>query len=172
MRLDLGAIAKGFAVDEAIKVLRARGIRSALVSGGGDMTVSDPPPGTNGWRIELAPLDVTNAPPTEFVLLRNAALATSGDIFQHVEIAGVRYSHIVDPRTGLGLTDHSLVVVIARNCTTADSLATSVSVMGPERGMKYAESKGACVRTVRKPSDRIEMRESKCFERFRVSQSR
>src|SRR6186713_1842923 len=68
----------------------------------GDMAVSEPPPGTNGWRIELAPLDVTNAPKAEFVLLRNLALATSGDLFQHVEINGVRYSHIVDPRTGVG----------------------------------------------------------------------
>lgn len=166
MRLDLGAIAKGYAVDEALKVLRARGIRSALVAGSGDMAVSDAPPGTNGWRIELAPLDVTNAPPAEFVLLRNAALATSGDVFQHVEIDGIRYSHIVDPRTGIGLTDHSLVVVIAKDCTTADPLSTSVSVLGPEKGMKFAESKSACVRIVRKPADRIEVRQSKCFRQF------
>ena len=168
MRLDLGAIAKGYAVDEAHKVLRAQGVRSALVSGGGDLAVSDAPPGTNGWRIQLAPLDVTNAPSTEFVLLKNQALATSGDVFQHVEIGGVRYSHIVDPRTGLGLTDHSLVVVIARDCTTADSLSTAVSVLGPEAGLKYAESKGACARVVRKPAEQVELRESPCFRKFIV----
>ena len=166
MRLDLGAIAKGYAVDEAMKVLRSRGIRSALVSGGGDLAVSDAPPGTSGWRIELAPLDVTNAPVTEFVTLKNAALATSGDVFQHVEIDGTRYSHIVDPRTGIGLTDHSLVVVIAKDCMTADALSTSVSVLGPERGLKFAESQGACARVVREPNDKIEVRESKCFRDF------
>jgi len=166
MRLDLGAIAKGYAVDEALQVLRQHGIRSALVSGGGDLAVSGPPPGKRGWRIELAPLDAPNAPPTEFVLLRNRALATSGDVFQHVEIDGVRYSHIVDPRTGLGLTDHSLVVVLAKDCTTADSLSTSASVLGPEAGTKLAESMGACVRVVRKPSAKIELRQSKCFEQF------
>jgi thiamine biosynthesis lipoprotein len=166
MRLDLGAIAKGYAVDEAMKVLRSRGIRSALVSGGGDLAVSDAPPGTNGWRIELAPLDVRNAPATEFVMLKNAALATSGDIFQHVEIDGTRYSHIVDPRTGIGLTDHSLVVVVARECMTADALSTSVSVLGPEKGLKFAESHGACARVVRKPNDKIEVRASKCFGNF------
>jgi thiamine biosynthesis lipoprotein len=168
MRLDLGAIAKGYAVDEAMKVLRARGIRSALVAGSGDIAVSDAPPGTNGWRIELASLDATNAPPAKFILLKNAALATSGDVFQHVEINGVRYSHIVDPRTGLGLTDHSLVVVIAKDCLTADSLSTSVSVLGPAQGMKFAESKGACVRLVRKPAQQIEVLESKCFRRFSI----
>ena len=166
MRLDLGAIAKGYAVDEAMKVLRAHGVRSALVAGAGDMAVSDPPPGTNGWRIEIAPLDVTNAPSATFVLLRNAALATSGDVFQHVEIQGVRYSHIVDPRTGVGLTDHSLVVAIAKTCTTANTVATSVSVMGPARGIRFAASQDACVRIVRRPADRLEVRESKCFRRF------
>jgi thiamine biosynthesis lipoprotein len=165
MRLDLGAIAKGYAVDEALKTLRARGIRSCLVSGGGDMAVSEAPPGKKGWRIELAPLDVTNAP-KEFVSLKNEALATSGDIFQHVEINGVRYSHIVDPRTGVGLTDHSLVVVIAKDCTTADSLATAVSVLGPERGRKLAEERHACVRSVRKPAETIEVIESTGFRHF------
>ena len=168
MRLDLGAIAKGYAVDEAINVLRTRGIRSALVAGGGDMMAGDAPPGADGWRIELAPLDATNAPATEFVLLKNAALATSGDLFQHVEIAGVRYSHIVDPRTGVGLTDHSLVVVIARDGMTADALSTSVSVLGPERGLKFAEAQGACARIVCQPAGRIEVRASECFARFVV----
>ena len=166
MRLDLGAIAKGYAIDEAAKVLRAHGIRSALVSGSGDMVASDAPPGARGWRIELAPLDAQGAPPTEFVLLRNRALATSGDFFQHVEIKGARYSHIVDPRTGVGLTDHSLVVVLAQDCFTADSLSTAVSVLGPERGMKLAESKGACVRVVRQPVARVEVSEPECFKKF------
>lgn len=168
MSLDLGALAKSYAVDEAMKVLRQRGIRSALIAGSGDMAVSAPPPGTKGWRIELAPLDATNAPAVEFVLLRDAGLATSGDLFQHVEIDGVRYSHIVNPRTGMGLTDHSLVVVIAKDCTTANSISTSVSVLGPEKGLEYAASKGACARIVRKPNEKIEVHESKCFRRFVV----
>ena len=166
MRLDLGAIAKGYAVDEAIKVLRIHGIHSALVAGSGDLAVSDAPPGTNAWRVELAPLDADKSPAAEFVSLRNAALATSGDVFQHVEIGGIRYSHIVDPRTGVGLTDHSLVVIIAKNCTTADSLSTSVSALGPQRGIRLASAKGACARIVRKPADRIEVMESKCFRHF------
>lgn len=132
MRLDLGGIAKGYAVDEALRVLRAHGIRSALVSGGGDLVVSAAPPGADGWRIQLEGGGEGGA--AEFVRLRHAALATSGDLFQFVEVDGGRYSHIVDPRTGLGLTNRSLVTVIARDGQTADSLATALSVTGPAAG--------------------------------------
>lgn len=161
MRLDLGSIAKGHAIDEALRILGTNGIRSALVTGGGDMAASQPPPGRPGWRITLAPLDVTNAPPERFVLLKNAGLGTSGDLFQHVEIDGRRYSHIVNPRTGYGLTDHSLVTVIAQDCITANTLATASSVMGPEAGMKLVEqTRRAALHMVRKPGEVIEQHAS------------
>lgn len=166
MHLDLGGIAKGYAVDAALAILRDRGIRRALVAGSGDIAVGDPPPGKIGWRVEVAPLDVTNAPAARFVLLANRAIATSGDVFQHVEIEGRRYSHIVDPRTGVGLTDHSLVSIIAHDCTTADSLATAVSVLGPERGLRLAKQAGVAVRIVRWPETGLEMYETREFKRF------
>ena len=166
MRLDLGSIAKGYAIDEALKVLREHGIRRALVTGGGDMAAGEPPPGRLGWRITLAPLDVTNAPPARHVLLARAGLGTSGDLFQHVEIDGRRYSHIVEPRTGYGLTDHSLVTAIAPDCITANTLATSVSVMGPEQGLKLTEeTRGASLHLVRKPGTTIEHQQSRRFQR-------
>jgi FAD:protein FMN transferase len=167
MRLDLGGIAKGYALDAALHVLRKRGITRALVSGGGDMALGEPPPGKKGWRIELAPLDVTNAPPSQFVLLKNAGLATSGDLFQRLEINGIRYSHIVDPRTGIGLTDHSLVTVIARDGMTADSLTKVASVLGPKAGMHFIQHHTAAeVRIVRKPGDTVEVYTSPRFERY------
>jgi len=167
MSVDLGGIAKGYAVDAALAVLRERGLPRALVAGSGDLAVGDPPPGQRGWRIEITPLDVTNAPPVRFVLLARAAIATSGDVFQRVEIGGKRYSHIVDPRTGIGLTDHSLVTVVARDCTTADSLATAVSVLGPEKGLRLVRrTPGAAVRMVRQPGERLEAVESRGFREF------
>jgi FAD:protein FMN transferase len=169
MRLDMGAIAKGYAVDEGLEVLRRRGFPRALVSGAGDMAAGEPPPGKCGWRVALAPHDASNAPPVDFVSLRNNALATSGDIFQHVEIDGARYSHIVDPRTGFGLTDRSLVVVIARSCTTADSLSTAISVLGAAAGLPLAERYGACARMLRMPAANVEISQSPCFERFRIA---
>src|SRR2546430_780611 len=131
------------------------------------MAGGGPPPGRKGWRIEVAPLDVTNAPPARFVLLANAGLATSGDLFQHLEIDGKRYSHIVDPHTGVGLTDHSLVTVIARDGITADGLSTAVSVLGPKEGVRLVEqTRAAAVHIVRMPGDTIEMTESSRLNRY------
>lgn len=140
MLLDLGGIAKGFAVDEAMKVLKRNGITRALVSGGGDIAVSAPPPGETGWVIGIAPLESTQGPPSRYVLLRDCAVSTSGDAHQYVKIGGVRYSHIVDPRTGLAVTGHSSVTVIAENCTSSDGLATAASVLGPVEGSALIDS--------------------------------
>jgi thiamine biosynthesis lipoprotein len=165
MRLDLGAIAKGYAVDEALNVLKQMGVTSALVSGGGDLAVSAPPPGAKGWRIELSPAG-TNAV-REFVVLSNRALATSGDLFQFVELDGKRYSHIVDPRTGIGLTDRSLVVVIARDCMTADSLSTAASVLGPQEGLTLVrKTPGAEGRILRQAGPAMEKFETTGFSKF------
>jgi thiamine biosynthesis lipoprotein len=167
MRLDLGAIAKGYAAQEALRSIQARGIVCALVSGGGDMAAGEPPPGKDGWRVELAPLDMADAPPARYVSLRRRALATSGDVFQYVEIGGVRYSHILDPRTGLGLTDHSLVTVIARDGMTADALATAVSVLGPAPGLRLvAGEPGAEAHVVRPAAQGFEVRQTRGLKRY------
>lgn len=139
MRLDLGGIGAGYAVDEALAVLKEHGITRAMVDASGDIGVSDPPPGAAGWKIGIAPLEKPDGPPSRYLLLFNAAVTTSGDAFQHVEIAGQRYSHIVDPQTGMGLTHRMSVTVIARDCISADSLATAVSVLGSGAGLKLIE---------------------------------
>jgi FAD:protein FMN transferase len=158
MRIDLGGIAKGYAVDAALAVVMKRGLTRALVAGSGDMAAGDPPPGQPGWKIEVAELDVPGGPKAQVVLLNHSAIATSGDSFQHVEIDGIRYSHIVDPHTGVGLNDHSLVTILAPTCAEADSLDTTISVLGPERGMKLIEeSAGVAARIVRKPKDTVEV---------------
>ncbi len=143
MRLDLGGIAKGHAADEALAELRRHGISRALIDGSGDIVVGDPPPGKPGWSIQIAPLQAAANAASRNLLLCNCAVATSGDAYQFLEIGGKRYSHILDPHTGLGLTDRSSVTVIAPDGVTADSLASAVSVLGPERGLKLIEqSKG------------------------------
>ena len=136
MRLDLGGIAKGYALDEATRVLRSRGIRHSLVSGGGDLFAAGSPPGQPGWKVEVGELDVTNAPPGRVVWLKDRALVTSGDRFQRVELGGVRYSHLVDPRTGWALTHPSQVSLIGREAMTTDALSKVLSVLGPEPGLE------------------------------------
>ena len=128
--------------------LRRQGITRALVDGSGDIVVGDPPPGEQGWRIGVAPLEAKNGPPSRFLTLANCAVTTSGDAWQYVELDGKRYSHILDPKTGLGLTDRSLVIVVARDGISADSLTKAVAVLGPGRGLefvdKYPERRGTC----------------------------
>lgn len=127
MRLDAGGIAKGYALDEALAVLRRHGVDRAMIHAGGDMIFGEAPPARPGWTVELPGLAGTNPP---VLSLANQALATSGDLFQFVELDGVRYSHIVDPHTGVGLTNRALVHVVAPEGITADSLATALSVLG------------------------------------------
>ena len=138
MRLDAGVISKGYATEEALKKLRELGISRALVRGSGDIAAGDAPPGEKGWRIGLAPLD-PDKPPERFIMLKNAAVSTSGDSRQHLVVDGKRYSHILNPRTGWGIEGRSSVSVIAPHGIDADSLASAVSVLGPEKGLRLIE---------------------------------
>jgi thiamine biosynthesis lipoprotein len=140
MRLDLGGIAKGYAADQALALLKQRGFARALVAASGDIALGDPPPGAKGWKTGVTAIDVKSDLSEESLLLRNAGISTSGDTEQFIEIDGVRYSHIVDPRTGLGLTNRIQATVIARDATTTDALATAVCVLGTERGLALADS--------------------------------
>ncbi len=146
MQLDFGGIAKGYAGDEMLRVLREHDVTRALIDASGDLVAGDPPPGKTGWRIAIAPLNEANiADPEQLrespvLCLRNIAVATSGDAYQFVEIDGVRYSHIVDPKTGLGLTHRSTVTVIAPTGMQADSVASALSVMKWNNAWKFVES--------------------------------
>ena len=162
MRLDVGSIAKGFACDEALKTLRAAGCPSAMVAGSGDISAGDPPPGRKGWRIEVVALDTENpAQPSKPVVIEiaNAAIATSGDRNQRLEIGGRRYSHILDPRTGQPMQDHALVSVIAKDGLTA-GISTACSVIGPDEALKLAAEWKAEIRIQRMPSGKLEVTES------------
>jgi FAD:protein FMN transferase len=100
-------------------------------------------------------------------LLKNIAISTSGDLYQRLEIDGKRYSHIVDPHTGIGLTDHSLVNVIAPDSITADSLTKVLSVLGPEKGLQFIKSiPNVEARIARSPDDSIEIRETPGFASY------
>jgi thiamine biosynthesis lipoprotein len=131
MSLDLGGIGKGYAADAALAELAERGITRALVDLGGDLSLGDAPPGRAGWRVQVG----GEGP----LLLARRGVATSGDLEQFVEIEGVRYSHILDPRTGIGLTDRGRVTVISRHCIDADAFASAHSVLDPDAGLELIE---------------------------------
>jgi thiamine biosynthesis lipoprotein len=146
MRLDLGGIAKGYAGDEAVAAMKRSGVGRAMVEAGGDIVASGPPPGQRGWRIALE--NPGAAPPV--LEAANAAVSTSGDTAQFVEIGGKRYSHVVDPATGLGLTSRTEVTVLARDGLTSDSLSTAVSILGPERGRRLVGRYGGARAYIRR----------------------
>ena len=139
VQLDLGAIGKGYAADEALAVLARLGIRRALVAMSGDLAIGDAPPGKRGWSVDAG---------GRVMQLADCAVSTSGDAEQHHG----PYSHIVDPKTGMGLTGAPQVTVVARRGIDADALATAVSVLGLERGRALAEAHGARLLTPSPPS--------------------
>jgi thiamine biosynthesis lipoprotein len=146
-------------------VLKRHGIDRALVAAGGDIAVGGPPPGADGWKVAIARLP--GEEDTGRLVLRDAAVSTSGDAEQFVEIDGRRYSHIVDPRTGLGLVGRMAVTVVAKKGIDADSLTKVAAVLGPEKGVPIVEStEGAGVRVVRKDGERFETTVSKNFPKL------
>jgi len=132
MKLDLGAIAKGYALDQALRALREHGVTQALIEAGGDIAVGDPPPGRKGWRVRVWQA----AKGKRRLIVANCGVSTSGDTEQYVEIDGKCYSHIIDPRHGLRPGEPILATVVAPDATTSDSLATACVVLGEEEGRR------------------------------------
>lgn len=138
VRLDLSAIAKGYAVDEAVKTLRENGVKNCLVDAGGDIYCMGGGPGSKGWRVGI------RHPREEKVIktlvIKDKAVATSGDYEDFFIAGGKRYSHIIDPRSGYPVSGVPMsATVIAPDCITADALATAIMVMGPAAGIELAE---------------------------------
>jgi len=137
MQFDLGGLAKGYAASQALRVLRAHGARRAMVAVAGDIAVAG-----GGWRIPVEHFGRV----VERLVLRDAAVSTSGDAEQYVEIEGVRYSHIVDPRTGMALERSPAVSVVAPEGMEADALATAISVGG--RGVMRGHGRARAIVTL------------------------
>jgi thiamine biosynthesis lipoprotein len=140
MQLDLGGIAKGYAADQALAVMRKMGIKSALVAASGDIAIGDAPPGKTGWKIGIEALDSDTKHLARSVYLHNAGVSTSGGTEQFVEIGGVRYSHIIDPATGLGMTNRIQSTIIGPNATITDGLDTPTAIMGVKRALALVDS--------------------------------
>src|SRR5262249_53701642 len=171
MQLDLGGIAKGYAADCALAVLKKYALNRALVAAGGNIAVSSPPPDAGGWKIGIQ--RVEGGEPRRYLFLKDAAVSTSGDFEQYAIIDGKRYSHIVDPKTGLGLLGRMSVTVVARNGLTSDPLAKVPCVLGPEKGLAIIEATdGVAALMVRKTDKGEEIIESKRFNALQQSFSR
>jgi len=167
MKIDLGGIAKGYAVDKAIEVLKTKGVRRALVNAGGDLYAL----GTPGWGKKWT-VGVQDPRNLEEILTTieasDCGIATSGDYRRYFILEGQRFSHIVDPRTGQTVEEVPMsVTIIAPDATTADALATGVFVLGPKKGMSLIESlPGVEGLIISEAGENEQMNSSRGWEKF------
>jgi thiamine biosynthesis lipoprotein len=129
--LDVAGIATGYLLDRMMSVLVENGIQSALIDAGGDILVSDPPPGKDGWSIDVAGISKKSAPLLR-LSLRNCAVTTSGDLNQFIEIDGRRYSHLIDPTRAVPVEGRQSVTVVAKRAVDADAGATALAILGAD----------------------------------------
>lgn len=163
MKLDLGGIAKGFAVDEALKLLKSRGIHSVLVHGGGNIALGDAPPGVPGWKIAVDD-PVPGPSQRRYLMLHNLGVGTSGDAYQHLDLNGKRYSHVVDPTDGMGISASVSTTVLAPDGITADALALGLSILSTPDALKIADSmEGVSVSLLRRVGSEIRRFSSRSF---------
>jgi thiamine biosynthesis lipoprotein len=145
MRVDLGGIGKGYAVDKAIEAMQKRGALGGLVDLGGNIRCfGQPPQGQETWRIGLqdpnvAPDEFGPSRPLLILALTGESVATSGDYRRFVKVQGQKQSHIIDIHTGRGANKLASDTIIAADATTADALSTAVNVLGPEAGLALVE---------------------------------
>lgn len=161
MRLDLGGIAKGYTVDAIWEVLQGHGIHNALIDGGGDIYAKGSPPDSQGWKVKMLSRK-TRIPSLDFfdletkkwskkqeqdlvVYLNNSAIASSGDTYKFLDFNGIKYSHIINPKTGLGLTHNEIINISAPNCALADALASALSVLNIKKGNRLLKKFPDCV---------------------------
>ncbi len=139
MKIDLGALAKGYAVDMAMELIKSYDIKGALVDAGGDIRAIGKREDGKLWEIGIKHPRERNRI-IGLVNLENSAVATSGDYERFFMLNGRRYSHIIDPRTGYPADNQIVSVsVLSSNCLTCDSLATAITVLGEKRGIELIE---------------------------------
>ena len=138
MHIGFGAIGKGYAADKVKSVLQQQGVRSGVINASGDLTAWGTRPDGTPWRVGIA--DPT-APERvlAWIPVHQASVATSGNYEQYFDLEGVRYSHNIDPKTGLPVRGIKSATVVSPSAELSDALATAVTVMGPSVGLHFID---------------------------------
>jgi len=166
IRLDFGGIVPGYASQRVIDFLKTKNINIALVDASGDIVISDAPPGKNGWTIGINLPEDENEVWDKKLELKNFAVSTSGDVYRYIVHQGKKYSHIVDPRTGYGVTSQRNVTVIASFGADADWLATACSILPIKKALALAKKEHAAVFIATLNNEQIVTYQSKSFDKF------
>ena len=166
MRLDFGGIVPGYAAQRVIDFLKSKNINIALVDASGDIVMSNAPPGKNGWIIGI------NLPENENELwdrkleLKNCAVSTSGDVYRYTTHNGKKYSHIIDPKTGYGVTSQRNVTVIYKSGAAADWFATAASILPVKKALRLAKEIRAELLIATLKDGKIITYKTKNFDRY------
>jgi thiamine biosynthesis lipoprotein len=166
MMFDFGGIVPGYAAQKVIDFLRRKNINIALADASGDIVMSEAPPGKSGWVVGI------NLPESENELwdrkleLKNCAVSTSGDVYRYTIHNGKKYSHIIDPRSGYGVTSQRNVTVIAKDGAVADWLATACSILSIEKALALARKENAALFIATLKGDKVVTYKTENFDRF------
>ena len=166
MQLDLGGIAQGYVAQKVIDFLLSQDIDHALVNASGDIVMSGAPVNKDGWVVGVNLPEKTDKLLNQKLILKNRAITTSGDAYQFIEKDGIRYSHIINPITGYGVTFQRNVTVIAADGTTADWLATACSILSLKKAKKLASIVGAEVLITELKRGRLKLNSTRGFRFF------
>lgn len=165
VEFDFGGIAQGYIAQQLADRLVKEGIRDFLIDVSGDIVCRGAPPGKSGWQVGIVSPKNNEALPYQ-VSLKDKAITTSGDLYQFMEYRGKRYSHLVDPRTGYGLTTRRLVTVIAEDGTTADWLTKACSLLPFHTAEKICRRHRAALLIIELKNDNLVFHTSKNFRRY------
>jgi len=134
MRIGFGGIGKGYAAEKAREMLQQMGVKSGIVNASGDLTAWGLQPDGKPWTVGIAHPDMAGLP-FSYLNISDMAIATSGNYEKYIVVNGKKYSHTIDPRTGLPVTGIKSVSIICANAEMADAMATPVTIMGIEAGL-------------------------------------
>jgi thiamine biosynthesis lipoprotein len=166
IRLDFGGIVPGYAAQKVIDFLKTKNINIALVDASGDIVMSDAPPGKEGWTIGVNLPENENEIWDKKLELKNFAVSTSGDVYRYTIHNGIKYSHIIDPGTGYGVTSQRNVTVITKYGADADWLATACSILPIKKAMALAKKEHAAILIATLSGEKIVTYKSKSLDKY------
>ena len=166
IRFDFGGIVPGYAAQKIIDLLKSKNINNSLVDASGDIVLGDAPPGKEGWIIGINLPENENELWDKKLELRNFAVSTSGDVYRYTLHNGIRYSHIIDPGTGYGVTSQRNVTVITKYGADADWLATACSILPIKKALALAKKEHAAILIATLKGEKLVTYKSKSFDKY------
>jgi len=166
MQLDFGGLVPGYAAQRVIDFLKTRNINIALADASGDIVMGDAPPGKDGWTIGINLPGNENETWDKKLALKNFAVSTSGDVYRYTIHNAIKYSHIIDPGTGYGVTSQRNVTVITKYGADADWLATACSILPIKKALALAKKEHAAILIATAKGEKIVVYRSKSLDKY------